>query len=359
MEYLYSSGVDLIVYLQHRFSEYGGIFGVVNDLSDPKGHSRFLLPLVAAVDAPAAAQLVLVSSVCRWLNVLLKWILAEHRPYWWVRESGSVHADALQLTQQSCETGPGSPSGHLMLAAAYLTMLLLWLERRTEGRKETRMRMLRWCVWCAAAVTLLLASAARIFVAAHFPHQCALGIVCGILVALPLSAYMRGARVRSCRRMRLHVSCVIAAALLTLAVYWAIKWRGSDPQWSVKLAFKWCPRVEYVEVSSTPVYTTAHALSALLACALCITPQLFRSASARSRSSTVVTLCLGIAVHVGCERALRVIPSHRGAVLYYTLHAVLAAVRVALHLRAVPALTSAHARLGDALRGRVILEKTD
>lgn len=63
--------------------------------------------------------------------ILLR-ILAEHRPFWWVRETehyGPLRDNKpyLKLGSQTCETGPGSPSGHLMSASCILALFYYWL----------------------------------------------------------------------------------------------------------------------------------------------------------------------------------------------------------------------------------------
>lgn len=49
----------------------------------------------------------------------------EDRPYWWVWEQGGGAVE-LRHTPLTCETGPGSPSGHVMGSAAVLYALLRW-----------------------------------------------------------------------------------------------------------------------------------------------------------------------------------------------------------------------------------------
>ena len=55
-------------------------------------------------------------------------LLFGERPYWWVKESPLFSSPSSRLTlnqnAMTCETGPGSPSGHVM---ANLTLwLVLW-----------------------------------------------------------------------------------------------------------------------------------------------------------------------------------------------------------------------------------------
>lgn len=46
----------------------------------------------------------------------------------------------------------------------------------------------------------------------------------------------------------------LAATLFTVACYWLQKACGIDPQWSIKLAFKWCESPEHIHVATTPMF---------------------------------------------------------------------------------------------------------
>lgn len=52
----------------------------------------------------------------------------EHRPYWWVHEFNTLGAPILDQSPLTCETGPGSPSGHVMGFAALLFAVLRWIK---------------------------------------------------------------------------------------------------------------------------------------------------------------------------------------------------------------------------------------
>jgi glucose-6-phosphatase len=50
----------------------------------------------------------------------------EDRPYWWIPENNPPTGGIARLHQfpVTCETGPGSPSGHLMVTAAVWQIIL-------------------------------------------------------------------------------------------------------------------------------------------------------------------------------------------------------------------------------------------
>lgn len=65
----------------------------------------------------------------------------EGRPYWWVRETDiyekyAVTAPVLNQTSHTCETGAGSPSGHVMHAAVIGFVLAKWFIAKYESRSR-------------------------------------------------------------------------------------------------------------------------------------------------------------------------------------------------------------------------------
>lgn len=65
----------------------------------------------------------------------------EGRPFWWVKETDiyekyKITAPVMQQTAHTCETGPGSPSGHCMHAAVVGFVLAQWLIAKYESRSR-------------------------------------------------------------------------------------------------------------------------------------------------------------------------------------------------------------------------------
>ena len=88
---------------------------------------------------------------------------------WYHQTQTHYYSRQLRQTWQSCEAGPGAPSSHsshaLVLGHALLADLL-------QLRPGPATAALFWGL--QAAVWL-----ARVFVGAHFPHQCLLGAAVG------------------------------------------------------------------------------------------------------------------------------------------------------------------------------------
>ncbi|CAH2209469.1 jg19219, partial [Pararge aegeria aegeria] len=118
---------SLLLFLM--FTDLERYLELVNNLVNPHYVLEILFPLISIVDSVFASQLLLCITFGGWLSGLMKWWLLEDRPYWWVRET-TFYSDSmrpwLMQTSQTCETGPGSPSGHSLTAASLFMLFLTW-----------------------------------------------------------------------------------------------------------------------------------------------------------------------------------------------------------------------------------------
>merc|ERR1711936_809315 len=105
----------------------------------------------------------------------------------------------LVQTKLTCETGPGVPSGHSQ-ATAVIWFCLVDTVTGCLGRGK----VLGWLIFLSMQMSMFLS---RIYIAAHFPHQCLLGFLVGL-----------------------------------------------DPNWSISLAKKHCLKSEWIYVDTTPFY---------------------------------------------------------------------------------------------------------
>ncbi|XP_009992703.1 PREDICTED: glucose-6-phosphatase 3 [Chaetura pelagica] len=98
----------------------------ITSLADPKCIYTTCFPLAYFLDPKVGVSVLWTGLVAEWLNVVLKWFLFGERPFWWLHESGLGGQGLLTLRQfpVSCETGPGSPSGHCMITGAALWPLV-------------------------------------------------------------------------------------------------------------------------------------------------------------------------------------------------------------------------------------------
>lgn len=232
----------------------------VSHVADPAYAFSIIFPIISTGSTLLAADILMVSVVAEWLNAVLKWILREDRPFWWVRETniyGEVYPH-LRQTHLTCETGPGSPSGHVMGAAAMLYVLInafinKYSKRNVSDACKTFMRYTFWGIYI---FSIVLVCVSRMYIATHFPHQCILGAVIGFIIGYlfgnsntVVSKYWH-----NCNKLHILMWVLITTGI-SISTYWLQKAFGIDPQWSIKMAFKWCEHPENVHVNTTPLFS--------------------------------------------------------------------------------------------------------
>ncbi|CDW55445.1 glucose 6 phosphatase 2 [Trichuris trichiura] len=198
MEALHHGGIWFEVWLQKTMHGQADRFLSITKVGDPDLLILYLFPFV---------------------------ILHGERPYWYVYEHGMNDA-ASQLKQFSltCETGPGSPSGHAMITASV------------------------WYIIVWAYIKYVVLAISRLYIATHFPHQVLLGSAIGLAVGWFFTkSPVKRLRMEHCLFLTLFLS--ITAAI----VYSAMLAMGVDPHWSVQLALKWCQNREWVHLNTSPL----------------------------------------------------------------------------------------------------------
>lgn len=348
MDRIYALGVSCIEFIQYWFEDSEEYFELVNDLSNPHNMLEYLFPFISAIDSVFGAQLLLCMSFGGWLNSVMKWWLLEDRPYWWVRETTFYPAPRrprLRQTRHSCETGPGNPSGHSATAAALLMLLLMWIAHVMRDRQcyVWWWKCVAYPLFGAALGSVMLA---RLFVATHFPHQVLAGALVGSFLAPALCIYVSdpyiwGYGVHSARDTRRtilwHVFSAAVTVLIGVVTYASLVLCGWDPQWTVKLAFRWCSHPDSIHVSTTPIYSLVHSTASLLGWALCVTPAIAKYRHDTKNRSLILSLFTTALLYYGFAYLQDSIPK-ASAWRYYVLQFVWAAARPSLFLRLTPAI---------------------
>lgn len=325
LEELNRAGVSSIVALQNLFPGYDEIFHGITELGHSAHSFSLLVPLAAALDLQLSCDLLVVCLVGEWLNILMKWILMEGRPYWWVKETDiyekyGITAPIIQQTSHTCETGAGSPSGHCMHAAVVGFVLAKWLIAKYESRSRfprPNAVCYRRFIWSVYAVSLLLIGLSRMYIAAHFPHQCILGAAIGI----PLAWALTSENSSLCRWWKnagrgklLFATFVISS--FAFGGYWLQKALGVDPQWSVKLAFKWCQSHRNLHVSTTNVFALVRVCGSAFGFAIACP---FSKRLVNKRLSIPFGMLLALLLNVAVRSVQKSIPT-ANVLTFYSAH---------------------------------------
>ncbi|XP_036400484.1 glucose-6-phosphatase a, catalytic subunit, tandem duplicate 1 [Megalops cyprinoides] len=292
MDLLHSIGVDLAVYLQAQCRDYEGWFHLASTVADL--HTTFFIffPVWFHLSREVGIKLIWVAVIGDWLNLVLKWVLFGERPYWWVHETqfyGSAPAPVLQQFPITCETGPGSPSGHAMgSAGVWYAMVTATLSIAVEKKHSAVFTgFLRCVLWSLFWLVELLVCMSRVYMAAHFPHQVIAGVISGIIVAEIFF------RVQWIYSASLKKYFYITLFLLTFALgfYLLLKALGVDLLWTLEKAKRWCVRAEWVHMDSTPFASLLRNMGTLFGLGLGLHSPLF-SVSKKRTSGTFRFSCI-------------------------------------------------------------------
>lgn len=149
---------------------------------------------------------------------------------------------SLQQTPLTCETGPGNPSGHVMMNVVTCLAVFSLISDQLQAH-DLRMglvikRMLKnlLFVWLAIIAT------SRIYILAHFPHQCALAICIGYI-----SFHWSKSKLNTLARFHTFSKVMIALSLIASALFIHENLQtflGFHPNWSIDMAKKYCAKVK-------------------------------------------------------------------------------------------------------------------
>uniref|UniRef100_A0A8C2AHT9 glucose-6-phosphatase n=1 Tax=Cyprinus carpio TaxID=7962 RepID=A0A8C2AHT9_CYPCA len=176
-------------------------------------------------------------------------ILFGERPYWWIGHSGlfSKNPPKVQQFLSTCETGPGSPSGHAMVTGAVWWVIVSFLASSFHTRTgRSVFKILAAVPYLLYAVFLACVGLSRIFILAHFPHQVIAGLLAGqklnyiVLYCITL------------HYITLHYIAFLALLLGALLMHGALQNIGVDLSWSISLAKRWCSRSEWIRLDTAP-----------------------------------------------------------------------------------------------------------
>ncbi|XP_004080645.1 glucose-6-phosphatase 3 [Oryzias latipes] len=260
METVYTHGIWVAEILQERTSHLEKFWLTVTLLGDPKAAFLLVFPCTYFISKRTGLAIVWVAAISEWLNLVFKWMLFGERPFWWIGESrlyDKTNQPKVHQFPSTCETGPGSPSGHAMVTAAVWWVVVSSLGSFIYSRTHS------WVISglpYVLYVTLLAAvGISRIFILAHFPHQVIAGWLTGLLLVVTLKS-----TVPEGRPLLFFLSFSTGLMLSALILNVALQQLGVDIYWSISLAKKWCSRAEWIRLDTAPFSSLTRDCGALV-----------------------------------------------------------------------------------------------
>ncbi|XP_071943289.1 glucose-6-phosphatase 3-like [Antedon mediterranea] len=310
MDDLCSYEIDVIYNLQNTLAKHDTAMLYISHLSDPPSSFLFYFPIVFSLNQVVGLKVLWAAVISEWMNAILKLCLFGQRPYWWVQET-DVYSDGerphLKIYEQTCETGPGSPSGHCMVTIAvwFIMMAALAadlektvtaqqsvapkpanLKEEREADKKIISPAIPWGLLAAVGFTVSLS---RVFIATHFPHQTIIGLVVGVIIGIAINKIDV---TKFDLKTYTMVTIFIGGSVVGQCVL--MEQLGYDPTWSIKLAAKWCPKSEWVHLDTTAFFAISRDLGSLFFVGL--TQSLLRPKETLSSPGKFLALVFSVSV---------------------------------------------------------------
>jgi glucose-6-phosphatase len=217
--------------------------------------------------APSLAALALCTvAMAEYLNTLFKWAFNDDRPYWWIHEiqqnANLTEAECPQLFQvpETCETGPGFPSGHVMISVC---VCLVVMRSASQSRWLSQQNLVRRVLWLAVLYYVAVIAVGRVYISAHFIDQAVFGALFGVFSALLIErSQLSTAHFR--RLATISIGCLTTALLLQRG----LSLLSMDPNWTLRMAKKHCFDPKYAKADTTPSYVVWKTCGSLFGSAL-------------------------------------------------------------------------------------------
>lgn len=213
----------------------------------------------------------------------------------------------------TCEASPGSPSDHLTFVTAVLFVWSNWILKHFATRH-------RWTLGCIVwqftfTIPLVVVIMSKLMAASNFLHQLIMGFLLGIFIGKSVATTESSSMVYNFSKWTRN-RLIFGMLLFDFAGYWIQRAMDIDPQWSVKMAFKWCDHVEYLKPEQIPTYSLVQCFGVFVALTLSSPirfPQEGRWANYRKRLGLPV---LGLIVATG-SYMIQNVPREGGVWLFY------------------------------------------
>ncbi|XP_020846484.1 glucose-6-phosphatase 2 [Phascolarctos cinereus] len=278
MDFLHRNGILVIQHLQKDYQAYHDFLNFMSSVGDPRNIFSVYFPLWFQLNQTVGTKMIWVAVIGEWFNLIFKWILFGHRPYWWVQETQiyTNHSSPwLEQFPTTCETGPGSPSGHAMGSSCVWYVMVTAALSYTGGRidkSSVTLHRLTWSfLWSVFWLIQISVCISRVFIATHFPHQVVLGVIGGMLVAEAFE-HTPGIQTAS---LRTYIKTNLFLFLFALGFYLVLKLLDIDLLWSVPKAKKWCANPDWIHIDTTPFAGLVRNLGVLFGLGFAINSEMF------------------------------------------------------------------------------------
>ncbi|MEE6511170.1 hypothetical protein FKM82_017640 [Ascaphus truei] len=279
MDALHDSGIQIVQYLQLNFKSSQDWFMFISLAADLRNTFFIFFPIWFHLCESVGIKLIWVAVIGDWFNLVFKWILFGQRPYWWIHDTdyyNNMSAPVIQQFPVTCETGPGSPSGHAMGSAAVyyvmVTSLLAIFLKKKKCPLSFKKRCLQALLWTGFWAVQACVCLSRVFLAAHFPHQVITGVISGMVVA-EIFDHVQSIYKTSLKR---YVCTTLFLFFSALGFYLLLRALGVDLLWTLEKAKRWCARPEWIHIDTTPFAGLLRNLGIFFGLGLALNSQMYK-----------------------------------------------------------------------------------
>lgn len=275
MDLLHATGISIVRYLQENLMNFQDWFVFISHAADLRNTFHIFFPIWFHFCESVGIKLIWVAVVGDWLNLVLKWILFGQRPYWWVHETsyyGNASSPEIMQFPVTCETGPGSPSGHAMGSSSVYYVMTCAALSLFQDHTSFKSRCQRWALWAFFWAVQVNVCLSRVFVAAHFPHQVIAGVISGIIVA---KAFNHLQMIYG-MNLKKYIYTTLFLFSFALGFYLLLKVFDVDLLWTLDKASHWCSKPEWIHIDSTPFAGLIRNLGIFLGLGLALDSQMYK-----------------------------------------------------------------------------------
>ncbi|CAL4059340.1 unnamed protein product, partial [Meganyctiphanes norvegica] len=255
-----------LLHIENSLAPYESWIVHISVLGDNREMFTFFFPLLAGLANELGARVLWSAILVEWSNLLLKWCMKGDRPYWWIGQTMLYNDETRPRLKQftnTCEAGPGTPSGHIMMNVAVFYVIvrglaeLTWKSGKFNLCQKVLVNTLLYIVYILWIAGVFVS---RLYIQAHFIHQCVLGCVIGLLIG------------QFCHKSKfllmlnkvgaISIGCFVVMSAIGLYLF--LLSNGMDPLWTIPLALQYCSHSEYVKIDTQPFYLVMRMTGAAL-----------------------------------------------------------------------------------------------